>query len=128
MPNDRNITKYTETMKTSTRRMAHLANQLLAYAKRGKYRPEAMSLSSFVEDTLPSIRQLINRTVRVETDLAHNILDIEADSAQRRTVLSAILSNASETGEDNGHIRISSENVEIDEEFEKKHSGLVPGH
>lgn len=128
LPNDRNITKYIETMKTSAWRMSHLANKLLAYAKGGKYRPKPLSLSTFVEETLPSIRQVINRSVRLETDLTHGILDTEADAVQMQMVLSAILSNASEAVGDNGHIRIITENVEIDEEFAKKHRGLVPGH
>jgi len=126
-PFDQDITKYTGTMKTSAHRMTRLTNQLLAYARGGKYRARTISLSDFVRDTLPLIKHTIDPSVRVDTDLAHDLLNVEADLHQMQMVLSAILKNASEATEGEGTIRISTTNKELDEGFAKDHPGFKPG-
>ena len=60
LPDSENISKYVERMKDSTHRMAHLTNQLLAYARGGKYQPNYMSLNKFVEESLPVINKTID--------------------------------------------------------------------
>jgi len=127
LPDDKNIRKYAASMKASAWRMARLADQLLAYARGGKYQAEAISLTKFIGDALPSLRQVVDPSVRLESDLACDISKIEADPSQLQMVVSAILSNACEAVDGKGHIQISTYNVEIDEVFAKKHSDLEPG-
>jgi len=114
-------------MKTSGLRMAHLTSQLLAYAEGGKYNPQVLSLSDFVEDTLPLIQHTLDPSVRVETDLPLDVKDMEADSTQIQMVLSAIMANSNEAMEGPGRIRISTRNMDIDQELIKDHSGLKSG-
>jgi len=114
-------------MKTSGLRMAHLTSQLLAYAEGGKYNPQIQSLSGFVEDTLPLIQHTLDPDVRVETDLPLDVKDVEADSTQMQMVLSAIMANSNEAMEGPGRIRISTRNMDLDQEIIKDHPGLKPG-
>jgi len=69
----------------------------------------------------------IDPAIIVETDFSRNIADVEVDLTQMQMVLSAIVANASEALEGEGHIRISTKEVGIDEEFVKHHPGLKPG-
>ena len=126
-PDDVNIDKYAERMKASALHMANLTDQLLAYAEGGKYQPKNISLSDFVEETLPLIKQTIDPSIRIETDLPCDILNVEADLTQMQMVLSALLINASEAKEGKGRIRITTREEEIDEEFVKTSPGLKPG-
>ena len=53
---------------------------------------------------------------------------INADNAQMQMVLSAILANSNEAIEDEGLIRITAENKNLDEDSAKQHPGLEPGY
>jgi len=114
-------------MKTSGLRMAHLTSQLLAYAEGGKYNPKILSLSDFVEDTLPLIQHTLDPAVRVETDLPLDVKDVEADGTQMQMVLSAIMANSNEAMEGPGRIRISTRNMDLDQEVIKDYPGVKPG-
>ena len=103
---DKNLKNYTRQMKGSAERMAMLTDQLLAYAKGGKYQPGILSVSDFVRDTLPLIRHTIGTAVQVDTDIPHDVFRIEADRTQMQMVLSAVLINASEAMEGRGSVRV----------------------
>ena len=127
LPNDENVTKYTESMKSSAHRMAHLTNQLLAYARGGKYHDKIVSLNDFVEDALPLIKHNIKPDIRIETNLPKDILNVKADLTQMQMVLSTILTNSDEALEGPGRIRIITTNEDIDGEFARTHAGLKAG-
>jgi CheY-like chemotaxis protein len=114
-------------MNNAAQRMVHLTNQLLAYARGGKYWPTNISLSEFVEETLPMIQQKIGPAIGVKTNLSNDILNVEADMTQMHMVLSAVLINAAEAIEGQGQIIIRTSNKEIDEGIAKYNPGLKPG-
>jgi len=124
---DEKIVNYAKQMKVSTHRMAELTNQLLAYARGGKYQAEIITINEFIDHTLPIIQTSINPDIRIEMDLTSEMLNIEMDQTQMQMVLSAILVNASEAMEDKGLIRISTREEDIDEAFLKYHSSLKLG-
>ncbi len=127
LPDDKNIAKYVDQTKQSTGRMAHLTEQLLAYARGGKYQTQAISPNSFVEEILSLIRHNIDSAIRLETDLAIDACDIEADPAQMQMALAAILTNSAEAIEGPGRIRISTRNELIDDESPMPAPQLEPG-
>ena len=126
-PQDEKITGYTGSMKESAHLMAHLTDQLLAYARGGKYNAEVLSLNSSVKDTLALLQHTLDPSVHVETDLPLDVMKIEADSTQMQMVLSAIVANSNEAMEGPGRIRISTRNMDLDQEFIRDHPGLKPG-
>jgi len=124
---DERIDKYLETMKGAGHRMSRLTDQLLAYAQGGKYQPKDLKLDDFVIETLPILQHDLNPEVRVETHCPKDISYIKADYAQMQMVLSAIVANSNEAIEDEGIIKITAENKDVDEDFKKQHPGLEPG-
>jgi len=106
-PQDEKITEYTGPMKQSAHRMAHLTDQLLAYAGGGKYNAQPMSLSKLVEGALPLIQHTLDPDIRLESDLPPDVLNVKVDRTQMQMVLSAILANSNEAVEPPGRIRIS---------------------
>jgi PAS domain S-box-containing protein len=125
--NHETVKKYIEPMMATTRRIAHLTNQLLAYAQGGKYRPKIIALNNFVEETLPLIQHDIDPRIRIETDLPRDISNIEADLTQMQMVLSALVNNSAEAMEGPGRIRILTRTERIDEESAKSNPELRPG-
>ena len=126
-PEDEKIMDYAKAMKQSAHRMAGLTSQLLAYARGGKYNPQTMSLSNFVEGTLPIIQHTLDPDIRLETDLPQDVMNVEVDRTQMQMVLSAIVANSNEAIDPPGRIRISTRNMDLDKEFTKDHPGLKPG-
>ena len=127
LPNMAGIDRYVEAMGNATQRMVHLTDQLLAYARGGKYWPKNISLSEFVEETLPMIQHKIAPAIWVKTNLASDIFSIEVDMTQMHMVLSAVVINAAEAIEGQGQIIISTSNKEIDDGIAKYNPGLKPG-
>jgi CheY-like chemotaxis protein len=82
-----------------------------------------MSLSTFIEDTLPLIRHSINPEILMESNLPQLNYNIEADFTQMQMVLSAVVSNAAEAIEGKGCIRITS----AIEDIVDHHPHLEPG-
>jgi CheY-like chemotaxis protein len=107
--------------------MAHLSNQLLAYARGGKFNPEIISPTDFLKDTIPLIKEISDLEIAIETDLPADIMNIEADNTQMHMVLSAIITNSDDATEDTGRVMISARNVVVDEEFAKGCPALKPG-
>ena len=128
LPDNKIVTEHTEAMKSSSHRMANLTSQLLAYARGGSYQVKTISLSDFVEETLPVIKPNIGPSIRIDTDLPRDIFKVNVDSTQMQMVLSAVVSNSSEAIEGDGRIRITVGNKEIDSEFAKNHPELNPGN
>ena len=127
LPNEQSIDGYLESMSNAAQRMAHLTDQLLAYARGGRYWPINISLSKFVEETLPMIQQKISPVICVKTSLADKVFEVEADITQMHMVLSAVVTNAEEAIEGEGQIIIRTSNKEIDNGVAKYNPGLKPG-
>ena len=128
LPDNADITRYIRQMKGSVDRMTKLTEQLLAYSRGGKYQAKTISLNAFVENVLPLIQHGIDDSIKIETDLLTDVLNINADPVQMQMIFSAILTNASEAIAGEGHIRIRTRAEEIDDEFVKYHSALKPGY
>ncbi len=121
------IDKYIAPMKASADRMVHLTEQLLAYARGGKYQPTIISLRNFMEEILPLVQCNIEPAIRLEKDLPDDIADIKADRTQIQMVFSGLVANASEAIEGPGLIKITVRNVQIEERFSTRHPDLKPG-
>jgi len=125
-PKNARAVKYLGKMKLSAERISNLTNQLLAYARGGKYHPEIISLNDFVTRTLPLITHTVDPPVRVETDLASDICTVEVDLTQLQMVLSALVANAAEAIEGEGYVRIMTRRKRLDGEFTKQHPEASP--
>ena len=128
LPEDERRDRYFEAMRISCHRMSRLTDKLLAYSQGGKYQPKNIKLDDFVIETVPILQYDLSPEVRVETHFEKDLSYIKADNAQFQMILSAILANSNEAIEDEGLIRITAENKDIDEDFTKQHPGLTLGY
>jgi two-component system cell cycle sensor histidine kinase/response regulator CckA len=76
---------------------------------------------------LPMIQQKLAPVICVKTNLAGDILEVEADITQMHMVLAAVVTNAAEAIEGQGQIIIRTSNKEIDNGVAKYNPGLKPG-
>ena len=124
---DQGPKSYLANMKNTVQNMSQLTNQLLAYARGGKYRARVMPMGKVLEKTLPLVRNSVTACIRVNKDIPEDLWSINVDEIQFQMVLSAILSNASEAIEGEGSIWITCGNVELKEEIPGNGSGIPPG-
>jgi two-component system, cell cycle sensor histidine kinase and response regulator CckA len=101
------VEKYASTMRSAVRRMTRLTDQLLAYARGGKYQPVRVSLNDIVEEGFPEIERGAGADIYLEKHLKVGIQDVMADPGQLLMVLSALVENSKEAMEGEGWIRIS---------------------
>ena len=125
--NEEKVRKYSEAIRVSSHRMANLTNQLLAYARGGKYQPKTLWMSDFINDTLPIMKHCLNKKISVQTGLPKDISPISADTTQLQMVLSALLTNANEAIEGDGRIRIALKNEILGEDFVEHRADFRPG-
>jgi PAS domain S-box-containing protein len=119
--------RYFAPMENSIDRMAHLTGQLLAYARGGKYQVGRIPLSDFVRDTLPIIQHSLKPNIQVETSFPEKITSVDIDITQMQTVLSGILSNASEAIDESGRVLITCSDTTVTRDQASAEPGLIPG-
>ena len=127
LASDENVTRPLSGMRDAARRMTGLTDQLLAYARGGKYQPRIMSLNKLLETTVPVVKHRIDPRVALETDLKDDMADVEVDLTQMQMVLLAILHNASEAMEGEGRIRIGTREISVDQGFESTELNMKHG-
>jgi PAS domain S-box-containing protein len=95
-------------IETAARRAADMCRQMLAYAGRGSFVTERVSLSSLVQDTARLLLVSISKKARIELALDPRLPPVDADPSQLRQVVMNLVLNASEAlGDNPGEIRVS---------------------
>jgi signal transduction histidine kinase len=106
--------RYIDSLRKSSDRMSMLTDQLLAYARGGKYRPRDFSVNELIETLLSSDRIERAPSTRVSLKLAPDIYTTNGDTAQIEMVIEAVVSNALESMDRKGELAITTGNLKID--------------
>jgi len=119
--------KFTESMLKSADRMRTLTEQLLAYARGGKYLPRNFLINDLVREVLDSDRIQLEPSLKVHLDLAPDLFTTRGDITQIGIVIEAVLSNALESMDANGELTIRTCNQYIPLTDPTAPPGLPPG-
>jgi PAS domain S-box-containing protein len=119
--------RYLTNITRAAERMAELTNQLLAYARGGRYHPTLTPLAEFVKTTLPILKHSVPSHVDIITELESPGPSVEIDITQFQMLLSAILTNAIDAIAGHGHIRLQTGARLLDETAASAYEGLNPG-
>jgi signal transduction histidine kinase/ActR/RegA family two-component response regulator len=85
-----------DTIFQCAQRGGDLAQQLVAFARGGRYRPMVIDLNALVRETLRLEAHTLDTTVTVEEDLAGGLLHVDADPTQIAQVIGNLHRNAVE--------------------------------
>ncbi|MEZ5338303.1 MAG: PAS domain-containing protein [bacterium] len=85
----------------AAQRAASLSRQMLAYSGRGRFVIESISINEVVAEMAHLLEVSISKKARLEYELAAGLVQVEADPAQIRQVIMNLITNASESLEDN---------------------------
>jgi len=112
---------------TSAQKASELAEQLLAFARGGKYQANLVNLNEVIEETLRRENRSLAPSIRVERRLEPGLWRIEADAVQMAQLVANVYRNAVESIEGMGYITITTQNFHVDTDFARAHAGLTPG-
>lgn len=119
--------KIIASLKTSAGRMSRLTEQLIAYARGGKYQPQDFSINVLVDSVVNSKAILRNSDKKVITRLGEDIPLTFGDITQIRMVVEAILANAFEAIEQTGTVTITTGRRLIEDTNISPHWPARPG-
>jgi len=108
-------------------RAGALAQQLLAYARGGRYRPEPLALASVVHAGIAEQARELSPRTPVREQIASDLWTIEADRSQMGQLISHLVANAVEATRDNGAVIVRAENTQLTEAWVAERPGATPG-
>jgi PAS domain S-box-containing protein len=115
-PNHRILTECIQ----AAERAAQLTRQLLAYAGKGRFVVEPISLSGLVREISTLIQTSVSRKVQVRLELADNLPTVEADAGQlQQVVMNLIMNGAEAIGDGVGLVVCSTASQMVDEAYIK---------
>ena len=105
--------EYVERIQTAAQRASELANQMLAYSGKGRFAVRALDLNRLVVEMGHLLASVISKKAQLSFDLAEDLPSIEADASQIRQIVMNLITNASESVDnETGTIRVSTSLVE----------------
>lgn len=108
-------------------RAGALAQQLLAYARGGRYRPETLDLNRVVSRVVSDEEQATQAPARVRIALADTPWPVLADQSQMAQLVSHLVANAFEATAERGDVTVSTANVELSPAWAAARPGATAG-
>ncbi len=127
LPDHSGIDRYINVIHQSVRTMSGLTQQLLAYARGGKYKSQRYSLTVLVKDVLCQVTSAGDKDIAIRTSFSEDAPMVEADPVQMRMVMLAVINNAVEAIAGRGRIRIDTHRVIVDQTTAEAFDGLPTG-
>ncbi len=122
--------RYRQRMLSLSQRMTLNAQQLLAYAKGGKYRPKNQSLRPLIRQATAEIDRQRPAGIGIKVDLSPDCATVIIDETQMSMVMHILLENAVEalsTHEGGGRIHIGLDMRDVGEATAARYASLRPG-
>ena len=118
---------YVDTIETGSMRAAQLTDQLLAFARGGKYDIRPVDLNKIIDETLKIINRTFDKSIEVEMQLHDQLPTVEADAGQIQQVIMNLCINAGDAMPGGGKLTIQTEIETLDNGYVKTHMGAKAG-
>jgi two-component system cell cycle sensor histidine kinase/response regulator CckA len=115
-----------EVLKASERAAA-LTRQLLTFSRQQVVQPQVLDLNAVVADMEMMLRRLIGPRVELSTAAAAGLGRVKADPGQVGQVILNLTVNARDAMPEGGPLLIETADVELDEEYARRHPGVAAG-
>lgn len=116
-----------EEIKLAANRAGDLTRQLLAFSRRQVLRPRMLDLNCVVSDLEKMLPRVIGEDIELRTVLERELGSVKADPAQIEHVIMQLAVNARDAMRDGGVLTVETANVELDEEYARRHVPTQPG-
>jgi hypothetical protein len=114
-------------IKKAGERAANLTRQLLAFSRKQIVEPVVLDLNALISEMSKLLLRLIGEDIELVTALAPNLGQVKADHGQIEQVIMNLAVNARDAMPRGGRLTIETANVELDEEYARKHITVQAG-
>jgi PAS domain S-box-containing protein len=111
---DEQMSKQLGYISRAARQAGDLAQQLVGYARGGKYVPKVLSLNKIIEEIIHLQKPTRPNDVEIELDLDESLWNVAADASQMSQVMMNLCLNALESHVGTGRVRIATRNIMVD--------------
>jgi signal transduction histidine kinase len=108
-------------------RAAALTKKLLTFSRRQVYEPKELPINQTIRDMQDILRQLIGEQIQTVVVLHPQTGHALVDPVQLEQIVMNLVLNARDAMPDGGLLNIETDNVELDEDFCRRHPGSTPG-
>ncbi len=121
------IRREVEEIYKASERAGNLTRRLLTFSRKQIIQPTLLNLNDVVIDMENLLRRLIGEHINLQTNLADDLNDIEADPGQLEQVLVNLIVNARDAMPDGGRLSIETRNFSFDQRYQQFQVGVKPG-
>ena len=114
-------------IKKAANRAAVLTRQLLAFSRQQMLQPRVLDLNATIAELQKMLGRLIGDDIDLATQLDPALGSVKADGGQIEQVLMNLVVNARDAMPQGGKITVETANVELDDEYARKHAVTRPG-
>jgi signal transduction histidine kinase len=116
-----------EQILNAAQRAANLTQGLLTFSRKQLIEPRPVELNESVHRIQKLLTRLIREDIEIRVSLAEEDLVVMANPGQMEQVLMNLVTNARDVMPEGGLIKISTECVELSEDFFKTRDSVMPG-
>ncbi len=124
--NDR-TSRWTSMIRENAGRAADLVKQVLTFARGMDGERVPTQVKHIIKDLIAVLSETLPKSIQIKYDIAPDLAIISADPTQIHQVLMNTCLNARDAMPLGGTLRISAENVEIDENYSRMNPSAKPG-
>jgi signal transduction histidine kinase/CheY-like chemotaxis protein len=114
---DKESQRYLKIIERSTQRGASLMKQVMSYAKGVEGERNVLQAANLISEISQIATETFPKNIEIITDITKNLWNISGDATQLHQVLMNLCVNARDVIPDGGLLRISAENLLIDEDY-----------
>ena len=127
VPPESRAGKFFRQIRNHSERAAGLTRQLLAYARRQILEPQNIDLNQVIRETSGLLQKLLSEQIELDMKLDPELKTVRADRSQLEQVFMNLCVNARDAMPKGGRLRIETANLELDEEYCRRHVYGRPG-
>lgn len=116
-----------EEIRKASERAADLTRQLLAFSRKQILEMKVLDLNQVLQRLDKMLRRVIGEDIALEVIPMEPIGKVKADPGQMEQVIMNLAVNARDAMPEGGNLTIETANVELDEEYARKHIAVEPG-
>jgi len=127
LPADHPVRRDVNIIVDAGNKAATLVRQLLALSRKQVLDVKTVNLNDIVENMQKILRLVVGEDFVLELNLNPGARTVKADSGQLEQVLMNLAVNARDAMPCGGRLTVETDNVELDEQYAKKHPEITPG-
>jgi PAS domain S-box-containing protein len=127
LPSDHKMREPLGEIRNAGQRAADLTRQLLAFSRQQVLEPQTLDLNEIIARMHKMLRRLIAEDVEIAVRPAPSLYKVRVDPGQVEQVIMNLVVNARDAMPGGGKLTIETANVELADDYARKHPGVSPG-